>query len=166
MIDMDKVKKIYVVSFSHGYFVSKNIYTYGEEVIEHITLTKVFAEAYSFMSIDEPFPNDLLKAAQQINNTAKIECVAVILKKIDSSTSDSESAIVEYTEGLYLKNNLTIHGHLDDDTMTLELTPNINEAHQYNKRDQEICREYYAKLFANSIFYKVRFKLNDSYPIT
>ncbi|MBZ6008259.1 hypothetical protein KIJ00_03145 [Leuconostoc gelidum subsp. aenigmaticum] len=165
MNSTDKIKTIYVIKFPDGHFVSKDTLAYGEEVIEHIALTKDLPDSYSFTNLNSSLSRDLLHAAQQINGNAKLEKIVFDLETLDKIIAD-RSAIIEYSPNLYLKNNVAIHIHLDEPTITLELTPNINEACHYNSLDQKICREHYLILFLNAKFYSVKPKLNNTNPIT
>lgn len=162
---IDKKKTIFVIRLPDGHFVSNETLSYGEEVIEHIVLTKYLVDSYSFTNSDGTLPLDLLQATQKINGNAKFEKVVFELEILKTIVAEC-SAIIEYSPNLYLKNNVAIHIHLDEPTITLELTPNINEAYNYNPLDQKICREHYSQLFSNAKFYSAKLKLNNTNPIS
>ncbi|ASN13610.1 MULTISPECIES: hypothetical protein [Latilactobacillus] len=150
MNSTDKIKTIYVIQFPDDHYVSKDTLSYGEEVIEHICLTKDLSDSYSFTNLNSSLSRELLHVAQKVNVNARLEKISFQLK-----TKAGSSAIVEYATDLYLKNNVAVHIHLDDPTITLELTPNINEAYHYNPLDQRICRDHYSELFSNANFYSI-----------
>ena len=148
-------KTIYVVKLPDGHFVANETLSFGEEGLDHIVFTRDIADAYSCTDLNKPFPNDLLWAVQQINENAEFEKIVYVLQRSENIILD-RSVIIEYAPDLYLKNNVAINIHLDEPTIILELTPNINEAHHYSALEQKICREYYSLLFCNAKFLLIK----------
>lgn len=64
---ISKNKKIYVIRYSDWHFVSNDILSYGEDLIEHIAVTKGLPDSYSFINTNGSLPRDLLQETQQIN---------------------------------------------------------------------------------------------------